>query len=138
MKPNPYEAAIEYLLSGGEAHLSNAAHWDECGEYSVAYKRRELAKGFTAAIAALRDYEKVKAEVVEKEKARAVAATLGLLWRDHRDEARAKLEKWRPLIEAAGVISRERLEELVYISRQQDDTTLKYLFRAILAAMPEE
>lgn len=41
------------------------------------------------------------------------------------------------VLEAAGVIGRKRLVELVDITRQQDDTTLEYLFRAILAALPD-
>lgn len=40
------------------------------------------------------------------------------------------------VLEAAGVMGRKRLEELVDITRQQDDTTLEYLFRALLAALP--
>lgn len=43
-----------------------------------------------------------------------------------------EIEQAIRLLEAAGVIGRKRLEELVDITRQQDDTALEYLFRAIL------
>jgi len=84
-----------------EQDKSLAAQDDPVGMVHPIYVGKLVKPYYRAAIAALQDYEKVKAEGKSLEEALDIAAKAYARLKVRAEKAEAELARWRPLIEAA-------------------------------------